>query len=154
MILPLRVLGRPGTNWTASGAAKAPICARTCPLSSALRDARHCCRCRTCSCCRARLAGGGGGAVWACQARADVPAGRHETPSLRGARRRGRGGAYVLGMSEAAAPPPRRKRVGGGRAAPAGADLRPRDWVGRGGGASRVGSRCFRFEGARKLRPV
>ena len=58
--------------------------------------------------------------MWACQARADAPAGRHETPSLRGAKRRGRGSAYVLGMSEAAAhPPAAREWVEAGRRRPA-----------------------------------
>jgi len=35
MILPLRVLGSPGTMWITSGAAKAPIACRTCSLSAA-----------------------------------------------------------------------------------------------------------------------
>jgi hypothetical protein len=38
MILPERVLGSPGAQWMASGAAKAPMCFLTSPTRSFLRE--------------------------------------------------------------------------------------------------------------------
>ena len=43
MILPERVLGRPGANWMTSGRANGPISDRTSRTSSPRRDSGSCC---------------------------------------------------------------------------------------------------------------